>query len=115
VCRTQRISGLCAELNVFQDLSCGATGQNNQIISLNPVPKQSTVSTPITLTGTTTSGLPISYSIVSGPATINGDTLTLTGATGTVMVQADQAGNALYYPASAQHYTTRQVHNYLLM
>ncbi|MCC7513582.1 MAG: discoidin domain-containing protein [Bacteroidia bacterium] len=93
---------MCAELNVFQDLSCGATGQNNQIISLNPVPKQSTVSTPITLTGTTTSGLPISYSIVSGPATINGDTLTLTGATGTVMVQADQAGNALYYPASAQ-------------
>lgn len=93
---------MCAELNVFQDLSCGATGQNNQIISLNPVPKQSTVSTPITLTGTTTSGLPITYSIVSGPATINGDTLTLTGATGTVMVQAYQAGNALYYPANAQ-------------
>jgi hypothetical protein len=80
---------------------------------------------PITLAAYSDSGLPITYTVISGPATINithgvgkaakvrsnrkgarpsdsvvGNTLTITGA-GTVVVEADQAGDADYSPAAA--------------
>jgi hypothetical protein len=55
---------------------------------------------PLTLTGMSTSGLPVSYTVTSGPATVAGSTLTLTGA-GTVTVTATQAGNADYGAATA--------------
>ena len=47
---------------------------------------------PFSLTAVATSGLPVSYTVVSGPATVNGSTLTITGV-GTVALQATQAGN----------------------
>lgn len=47
----------------------------------------------VTLAASATSGLPVAYSVLSGPATVFGTTLTVTG-TGTVLVAADQAGNA---------------------
>jgi hypothetical protein len=56
--------------------------------------------TPITLTATSTSGWPISYSLSSGPATLAGNVLTITGA-GSIVVQATQSGNTDYAPASA--------------
>jgi hypothetical protein len=49
---------------------------------------------------TTTAGLTITYAVVSGPAAVSGNTLTLTGA-GTVVLQASQAGNGAYAPISA--------------
>lgn len=45
------------------------------------------------------SGLPVTYSVVSGPGTISGNTVNITGA-GTIVVQADQAGNAAYTAAA---------------
>lgn len=42
--------------------------------------------------------LPVSFSIVSGPATLNGNTLTITGA-GAVLVLASQAGDSNYNAA----------------
>lgn len=54
--------------------------------------------TSIVLNATSTSGLPVTYSIVSGTATINGSTLTVTG-TGAVLVEADQAGNVNFLAA----------------
>ena len=54
---------------------------------------------PITLTATATSGLPVSYTVTSGPATVSGSTLTITGV-GTVTVQATQAGNTNYSAAT---------------
>jgi N-acetylneuraminic acid mutarotase len=59
-----------------------------------------TTASPVLLTATTSAGMPITYSIVSGPGTINGDTLTLTG-TGTIVVLATAAGNSTYAPLSA--------------
>ena len=53
---------------------------------------------PITLTATASSGLPVSYAVISGPATVSGSTLTIT-AVGTVTVQATQAGNGDYAAA----------------
>ncbi|MDP1579307.1 MAG: matrixin family metalloprotease [Candidatus Didemnitutus sp.] len=57
-------------------------------------------STAIPLSATASSTLPVSYSIVSGPATIAGTNLTLTG-TGTVVVRAAQVGDANYHAAPA--------------
>jgi hypothetical protein len=54
---------------------------------------------PLTLSATATSGLPVAFTVVSGPATISGATLTITGA-GTVVVDAKQAGNADYLAAT---------------
>jgi hypothetical protein len=55
--------------------------------------------TPITLTATASSGLPVSYTVVSGPATISSNKLTITG-TGALTVRASQAGNSNYLAAS---------------
>jgi hypothetical protein len=49
--------------------------------------------TPIKLTATASSSLAVTYSVLSGPATVSGNMLTLTGI-GTVVVAADQAGDA---------------------
>jgi hypothetical protein len=54
---------------------------------------------PIALSATANSGLAISFSVVSGPATVSGSTLTITGV-GTVVVAANQAGNSNYSAAT---------------
>ena len=46
---------------------------------------------PIALGATATSGLAVTYQVISGPATVSGSTLTINGA-GSVVVEADQAG-----------------------
>ena len=66
---------------------------NMQYINMPDVPKQLTINPPYTLEATTTSGLPVSFELISGPATIEGNVLTLTGETGTVSLKATQAGN----------------------
>lgn len=45
-----------------------------------------------------TSGLPVSFSVTSGPGTISGTTLTVTNA-GTIVIAANQAGNTDYSAA----------------
>jgi MBG domain-containing protein/YDG domain-containing protein/concanavalin A-like lectin/glucanase superfamily protein/uncharacterized protein DUF2341 len=54
---------------------------------------------PIALGATASSGLPVSYSVISGPATVSGSTLTITGAA-PVTIQASQAGNANWNAAT---------------
>lgn len=76
-----------------------ATGHDNQILSFDEIPKKYSVDNPFALNASSNSSLPITYSIVSGPATVSGNTLTLTGAGGLVEVKAEQVGNAAYYPA----------------
>jgi hypothetical protein len=53
---------------------------------------------PIALSATATSGLAVTFSVVSGPGTVSGNILTITGA-GTIIVAANQAGNANYAAA----------------
>ena len=50
------------------------------------------------VSATASSGLPVSFSIVSGSATVLGSTITITGV-GTVTVRASQAGNDTYNAA----------------
>ena len=70
----------------------------DQTITFDPLANKATNATPFALTASASSGLPVSFSIISGPATVDADTLTITGA-GTVTVRASQAGNANYNPA----------------
>ncbi|SER01304.1 MAM domain-containing protein, meprin/A5/mu, partial [Hyunsoonleella jejuensis] len=71
-----------------------------QSITFTPIDGQLTISPDFTINATASSGLPVTYSILSGPATITGNTISLTGSTGTVIVQASQAGNASYIAAN---------------
>ena len=54
---------------------------------------------PIALQATASSDLPVGFELVSGPATLNGSQLTLTGV-GVVTVRAVQAGDAAFSPAA---------------
>jgi hypothetical protein len=56
------------------------------------------VGTTVVLTASASSGLAVTFSVLSGPATISGNTLRFTEA-GVVLVAADQGGNASYSPA----------------
>ena len=72
-----------------------------QTITFPEIPDKLSTAAPFALGATASSGLPVSYSIVSpaGVATLAGGTVTLTGAAGAVTVRASQAGNATYDPA----------------
>jgi hypothetical protein len=48
---------------------------------------------------TSSSGLPVALSVLSGPATLSGNTVTLTG-TGQVVLEANQAGDSVYSAAA---------------
>ncbi|QMU27872.1 hypothetical protein [Adhaeribacter radiodurans] len=69
-----------------------------QKIVFTPLSNKSLNDKPFSLFATATSDLPVTFTIVSGPAKIKGNIVTLTG-TGIVTVRAIQAGNATYLPA----------------
>jgi hypothetical protein len=70
-----------------------------QIITFGALSTKAFASAPFTLSATTSSSLPVTFSITSGPATVTGNTITLTGA-GSVIVKASQTGNANYSSAA---------------
>jgi hypothetical protein len=55
--------------------------------------------TTLALTATSSSGLPVTYQVVSGPGTITGSTLTITGG-GTIVITASSAGAEQYLAAN---------------
>ena len=78
--------------------------QANQTITFGALPNSTYGAAMFGLTATASSGLPVSFSIASGPATISGTNLTITGA-GTVIVKADQPGNGNYNAATTVQQT----------
>ncbi|HEX4021133.1 MAG TPA: choice-of-anchor Q domain-containing protein [Acidobacteriaceae bacterium] len=72
----------------------------SQTITFTPPPASVTYgAAPIVLSATSTSGLPVTFQVDSGPGTISGNTLILTGA-GTVAVEADAVGSNSYQSAT---------------
>jgi uncharacterized protein (TIGR03437 family) len=71
----------------------------SQTITFGAIPNHLSSDAPFTLTATASSGLAAAFSIVSGPATLSGNTLTITGP-GTVSVPASQAGNSSFAAAT---------------
>ena len=74
--------------------------KSNQTITFGPLAGQTYGVAPINLSATATSGDPVAFSIISGPATLAGDVLTVLGA-GDVVVEASQSGDTHYNAAPA--------------
>jgi len=70
-----------------------------QTISFQSVPNHTLDNPTVTLTASSSSSLPVSFSVLSGPGSVSGNTLTLQGV-GTVLVRASQAGNGDYTAAA---------------
>lgn len=87
-----------SEINVYESIDCPATGQNNQLAKFNDIPKKYTNDEPFELIATTNSDLPITFEIIEGPATLEGNIITLDGTGGQVTVKAIQTGDEDYYP-----------------
>jgi len=95
-------TNLNASPSVGQQVSLSGTAtQASQTITFTPptTPISFTTS-PITLSASASSGLPVTFTVTSGPATVTGDQLTLTGL-GTVVVTASQAGDTDYAAATS--------------
>jgi hypothetical protein len=66
--------------------------QGSQTVTFGPLSPVTFGVAPLMLSATSSSGLAVTYSVLSGPGSISGTTLTVTGA-GSILVQANQAGN----------------------
>lgn len=69
--------------------------KGEQVITFTAIANKTFGNPPFTLSASSTSGLPVSFLKLTGPATISGKTVTLTG-TGSVTIEAYQLGNADY-------------------
>lgn len=76
-------------------------GKLAQTLSFAPPAQIDSEAAPLLLTATASSGLQVSFELLSGPATLDGATLTLTGTAGTLVVRARQPGNDSYAAVSA--------------
>jgi hypothetical protein len=72
---------------------------SDQTITFAQPDNKRTDSATFDLVATASSGLPVTFSIVSGPATVSGATVTLTGSVGDVVVRASQSGDDTYNDA----------------
>ncbi|MBS0661672.1 MAG: hypothetical protein JSR48_00280 [Verrucomicrobia bacterium] len=71
-----------------------------QIVMFPAVGDHAVGGPPVTLGASASSGLPVTYVVLDGPATVVGDQLQVTGA-GVITIQANQTGDATYLPATA--------------
>jgi hypothetical protein len=77
--------------------STGVT-RTSQSIAFGTLPNRTQGDAAFALTATATSGLPVSFRVMDGPAIISGNTVTLTGA-GVVTIAAIQSGNNNFFAA----------------
>jgi hypothetical protein len=74
--------------------------KQSQSLTFAPLIDRPNTSAPFFLSAATSSGLPVSYTLLGGPATLSGNRLSLNGATGTVTIRASQPGNADFDPTA---------------
>src|SRR5580693_5655843 len=72
-----------------------------QTITFQAIPNQVNTNAPFPLVATASSGLPVTFTVVSAGnvASISGTNATLTGLAGSVTIAAQQAGNGTFAPA----------------
>lgn len=68
-----------------------------QATTFGALSKQIVGDAPFGLSASASSGLPLSFSVLSGPAILSGNIVTMTGA-GLVVVRASQSGSSLRTP-----------------
>ncbi|MBE0649065.1 MAG: T9SS type A sorting domain-containing protein [Bacteroidales bacterium] len=85
----------------FDDITIREPENNGllQFIDFTAIPNKLTTDPPFILEATATSGLPVVFEITDGPATLNGNTVTLTGVAGFVTIKASQQGDPTWAPA----------------
>jgi hypothetical protein len=85
------------------DIAITGTGRNAsqaaQTLFFTPPSKLYLAESSFTLNASASSGLPVVYTVISGPASVSGNVLNFTGA-GTVKVRASQPGNADFMAAT---------------
>lgn len=94
-----------AALAVLSALAPAASAQDarrKQDIVFSELPARAVGDAPFALAARATSGLPVTYAVVSGPAVLDGKTLKLTNVPGLVIIRASQAGNDVFLPAVAE-------------
>ncbi|MBD0257951.1 MAG: hypothetical protein ICV83_19735, partial [Cytophagales bacterium] len=64
-----------------------------QSITFDSIPDKVVTDTPFTLSARSNRNLPVTYTVVSGPASVTGNVVTLAGTPGMVFIRASQAGN----------------------
>jgi hypothetical protein len=89
---------------VQQSFNVTSVAKTDQTITFDAIPDQTYGTAWIVLTATASSGLPVTFTLVSGPASVSADTVYL-GATGTIEIMATQAGDADYNPAPSVNST----------
>lgn len=78
--------------------------QGSQVITFGSLSNQTYGVAPFSLNASASSGLPVTFSLVSGPASLINSNLTILGA-GQVTLSASQAGNTNYLPATTMNQT----------
>ena len=98
---TPAIGTLTAANYAFTTFANGTltVSQTSQTLTFGALANKTYGDAAFSVSATTSSGLTPSYSIVSGPATLSGSTVTITGA-GTVVVRASQAGDGSFLAAT---------------
>lgn len=88
-----------AEVEIFGCIEEDGALEDQQI-QFDLIPNKLTSDPPFDISATASSGLAVTYEVVSGPATISGSLVTLTGDVGMVTIQSSQSGNSQYNPAT---------------
>lgn len=75
-------------------------GKSDQTIAFDLIADKTYEDTPFSINASSSSGLPVSFIVISNVATVSANMVTITGA-GSVSIRADQAGNDSFNPAPA--------------
>ena len=75
-------------------------GLASQFIEFEAIPDKLISDQPFQLNASATSGLPVTFEILEGPATLSGNTITLSGQEGIVKVRATQPGDGTQWQAA---------------
>lgn len=92
--------GLLAGLVAGTAPASAADSRRAQQILFPEVPAHAPTDPPFDLAARASSGLPVTFSLIAGPAVLSGRRLRLTGQPGLVVVRASQDGNDIFQPAA---------------
>ena len=98
-CWPRPLSGETVWLDEVSWQPAGSPNTQPQTISFNPATEILVTNSPLALSASASSGLGVTFKLLSGPATLENAQLTWTGL-GVVTVEADQMGDSLFSPTS---------------
>jgi hypothetical protein len=88
-----------ALLSALSPRAAAQDARRKQEIEFGELPARTVDDAPFEITAKATSGLPVAFELISGPAVLDGKKLTLTGRPGLVIVRASQGGDSRFLPA----------------